>query len=89
MSRLNVEIGERVHREMWRRRITQTALAERLELSQSSISRKLRGERAWDADDLAPVAEILGVSLDYLFFGDGPDDGSRTGSFSPPLVLVA
>lgn len=83
MSTINAEIGERVHRVMWSRRITQTAMAERLELSQSSMSRKLRGERPWDADDVLAVANALDVSVDYLFFGEpDPDPVVRTGRLS-------
>ena len=82
MSNINAAIGERVHRVMWKRRITQSALAEHLGMSQSAISRKLHGDRPWDADDIIHVADALGLTLDWLFFGDGetPDPEGSNGS---------
>ena len=80
MSSLNAAIGERVHRVMWTRRIPQSVIARELGLSQSAISRKLHGDRAWDADDVLAVAELLDLSLEYLFFGDGPEPEINTGS---------
>ncbi|WP_369408644.1 helix-turn-helix domain-containing protein [Cellulomonas triticagri] len=75
-------IGERVHQLMWRQRVSQTALAPRIGMQQASLSRKLRGERPWFAEDLIAVAGALGVSVGFLFGEemsprqDGPDGGS-------------
>ena len=59
-------IGERVHQLMFRQRITQTALAPQMGLSQAGLSRKLRGEVAWYARDIATAAHVLGVTPNDL-----------------------
>ncbi len=63
---LDCEIGRRVHALMWDKRITQTAMAPRMGLTQSVLGRKLRGVVTWTARDLAAAATILGVSIDEL-----------------------
>lgn len=60
-------IGDRVHQLMWRAKITQTALAPELGISQAALSHKLRGRRGWSADDLMTLARYFSVSIDYLF----------------------
>ncbi|WP_425560968.1 helix-turn-helix domain-containing protein [Leucobacter iarius] len=60
-------IGERVHQLMWRAKVSQTAFAPVLGLTQSGLSPKLRGKRGWSADELRAVASYFGVSIDYLF----------------------
>lgn len=60
-------IGERVHQAMWRGQVTQTALGPVLGMTQSALSAKLRGRRAFTADEILYVADIFGVSLDYLY----------------------
>jgi len=44
-------------------RITGAELARRLGRSQSSISRRLIGDAAWDVDELAAVARALDVDI--------------------------
>ena len=46
---VDAAIGERLHLWMWRNRINQAELAGRLEMTQSSLSRKLRGVSPWSA----------------------------------------
>jgi len=65
-------IGERLHTWMWRNRISQVDLAARLGISQPSIGRKLRGESAWSAGELARAAATLGVPVGW-FFGEAED----------------
>lgn len=63
----NLIMGERVHQTMWRGQVTQTALAPVLGMTQSALSAKLRGRRAFTSDEILKVADTFGVSLDYLF----------------------
>lgn len=63
-------IGERVHQLMWRSRLSQVAFAGAIGVTQSAISKKLRGERPWFAEELVSAASVLGVSIGYLF-GEG------------------
>ncbi len=75
-------IDERVHREMWSRRMTQTRLGATLGMSQTAISKKLRGERPWYAGEVLAVATTLGVSVASLYGVDdasvNPTDGPTT-----------
>lgn len=70
----HAEIGEAVHRVMWRQRMTQTALADRLDITQSTLSRKLRGERPWDAHEVRLAARALGTTVSELY-GEADDNG--------------
>ena len=63
----NKIMGERVHQVMWRGQVTQTAFAPVLGMTQSALSSKLRGRRAFTSDEILKVADTFGVSLDYLF----------------------
>ena len=62
----DAEVGRRVFHLMWDRKITQTAMAERLGLQQSALSKKLRGERRWFVSDLITVADVLDVTVGQL-----------------------
>ncbi|NCT90217.1 helix-turn-helix transcriptional regulator [Cellulomonas sp. APG4] len=63
---LDVEIGRNVHHLMWDRRLTQTAMSEAMGMTQSVLSKKLRGAITWTARDLAGAATVLGVTIDEL-----------------------
>ena len=63
MTSVDEVIGERVHGIMWRRRISQDALAPQLGIAQSALSRKMRGQVQWTARDVAVVAAVLGVEV--------------------------
>ncbi|MBN9209317.1 MAG: helix-turn-helix transcriptional regulator [Microbacterium ginsengisoli] len=71
---LDVTVGRRVHMIMWERRITQTALGRMVGIDQSSLGKRLRGERGWSLDDLRVVAEALNVSKAYLLGEEGHED---------------
>lgn len=64
---LDTALGERVHQLMWRAKISQTALAPKLGLTQAGLSKKLRGDRGWSLDEVLAVSDLFGVSLNYLF----------------------
>lgn len=62
-------VGENVRAEMARRQISQTAVALQLSMSQASVSSRLRGEIAFDVNELHCVASFLGVPVEVLLAG--------------------
>lgn len=88
-SRLGAEIRSR----MARYNISQTALASAMGLSQSQISKRLRGAIAFNTDELEQVANVLQTTVVSLLTGtetaprpDGPrgGDGVRREGIEPP-----
>ena len=59
-------VAATIRAELARRRIPQTIVAERLGMSQPSLSRRLTGDTPFDVNELAIVAEILGIPLATL-----------------------
>ena len=55
------QVGERVHQAMWRQRLQQSEVAPALGITQSTLSRKIRGQRTWSVEDLLRVAGALNV----------------------------
>jgi transcriptional regulator with XRE-family HTH domain len=53
-------VGQNLHMTMWRRGIPQTRLAERLGVTQGTLSRKLRGKSPWTLDEVYAAAAALG-----------------------------
>lgn len=51
---------------MARNRVTQQALAGAVSLSQAALSRRLRGEVAFDINELTAVASYLAIPLSNL-----------------------
>jgi len=64
---VDAEIGRRVFHKMWDMKITQTQMGARIGVGQSTLSKKLRGERPWYSAELRIAADTLGVSVGYLF----------------------
>jgi len=62
----NAIARERVMTLMWRASITQTKLAPVLGMTQSTLSGKLKGKSAFTLDEILVIADMFGVSLDYL-----------------------
>ena len=62
-------ISENVRAEMARRRVTQTQLAESLNISRPGLSARLSGKTLWGINELIPVADALGVNVATLIFG--------------------
>lgn len=77
---VDAQIGERLHTWMWRNRIPQTGFADVLGISQQSLGRKLRGDSAWTAGELARAAAALGVPVGWLF---GEDESVRPKGLEP------
>ncbi|WP_430600877.1 helix-turn-helix domain-containing protein [Brevibacterium sp. K72] len=59
-------VGTRVHMLMWERGMTQVALAPLLGITQTGLSKKLKGRVGWSVSDLLAVARELGTSVAYL-----------------------
>ena len=82
---LDAAVGRRVHHLMWDRRITQTALGRALNIDQSGVGRRLRGETGWSLNHLAAAASALGTSMAYLLGEDeNPQPGGAGGGSSLP-----
>lgn len=62
----NQAVGEKVHSLMWRKRISQQALAKALGTTQSSVSKKVHGARPFTLDELMTTATVLGVKPSEL-----------------------
>ena len=59
----NAAVGSTVNQYLFEAGITRTKIAEVLEINQSAISKKLRGQTGWDAEDLATTAAFLGIEV--------------------------
>ena len=59
-------VGANVRAEMARRRISQTSIADEVGMTQSAISRRLRGVTPFDVSTLALVAACLNVPVASL-----------------------
>lgn len=76
-DRLTEIVAAEVRAHMARARINQTQLAGALGLTQSSVSKRLRGVVAFNTDELQTVANLLGVHPAELL-------GGNAGSPIPP-----
>jgi transcriptional regulator with XRE-family HTH domain len=56
-------VGTRVHMAMFTRRVRQTQLSSEIGITQSTLSKKIHGQRPWTLDELAAAARALGVPL--------------------------
>ncbi len=56
-----IEVGVKIHTEMFRQRMSQQELAVRLGLTQVSVSRKLRGLTGITVPELMQIGRVLGV----------------------------
>lgn len=73
---VDYKIGARIHTLMWHAKVTQTNLAKLLGVQQSAVSKKLRGERSFSAEELLTIAQHFGVSVAVLF---GEKENGPTG----------
>jgi transcriptional regulator with XRE-family HTH domain len=67
-------VGGRIKEARAKERRTQDDLARVLDLDKSAISRIEKGERGLAAAELAVLAPFLGVSADFLLFGEQEDE---------------
>lgn len=52
---------------MWRQGVTLKAMAERIDVNATGLGKKLKGQRGFAPQEIADLAEVLGVSVGYLF----------------------
>lgn len=81
-ARLTDRVADEVRANMARARMTQTDLAGVLGLTQSAVSKRLRGKIAFSVDELEMVADALGVHPAVLLGGIGSNNPSPTGPFT-------
>lgn len=62
VSSVDVSIGRQVHELLWTRGVRQQPVYEALGIGRSTLTKKLRGEIRWYAEDLVVVAGLLGVA---------------------------
>lgn len=63
---MDAAVGRRVHLLMWDRKITQAALGAQIGVDQSSLAKRLRGDRGWTVAHLVAVANALNTTVAYL-----------------------
>lgn len=78
-SRLSDRVAAEVRANMARARMTQTDLALALGLTQSAVSKRLRGKIAFSVDELEKIADVLGVHPATLLGGIGGNGPSPLG----------
>lgn len=66
MQTPSAEVGANIRAEIARRGIHQTDLAAQLGISQSALSKRLRGTTPLDINEVADIAAALGVPLSTL-----------------------
>lgn len=79
-GRLREHVAEEIRVLLARRKMSATQLARLTGLKQSSLSRRMTGETAFDMDDLELIADVLGVSVTDLMpqrTGAAPDPNRR------------
>ncbi len=74
-------VGRRVHMLMWDQKVTQVQLGGRIGMDQSSLGKRLRGERGWTVDQLLTMARVFNTTVSYLV---GETDEVRPEGFEPP-----
>lgn len=65
-GRLREHVAEELRVLLARKRISATELARRTGIKQSTLSRRMTGETAFDMDDLETIADALGVDVHDL-----------------------
>ena len=67
-------------------RISKRKLASQMGLTEQSVGNRLAERRAWTVDDIATMADIFGVSTDYLF-GREPMDSAKPVNAVGPAAM--
>ena len=62
-EQFTVRVAAEVRAEMARQKISQETLCQRIGISQSTLSRRITGEYAFDTTELARIAAVLGVPV--------------------------
>ncbi|KMV23362.1 helix-turn-helix domain-containing protein [Mycobacterium heckeshornense] len=65
-SKHAIRVGDNVRAEMARKKLSQTAIAERLNITQQKLSRCISGRQAFRVDELQQIADVLEVRVSDL-----------------------
>jgi transcriptional regulator with XRE-family HTH domain len=60
-------VAANVRAELARHMVSQAAIADKLHLGHSAMSRRLRGETQFRADELKRIAEHLGIGVEVFY----------------------
>ena len=66
----NRKIGERINKELANQGLTQSYLADELDVEQSTVNKYVNGNTGLSLEKAVQIAEILGTGLDYLVYGE-------------------
>lgn len=81
---MDVTLGERIYQERTARRLSQTELAEALEVSRQSVSKWETNASVPDLDKLVRMCELFEVSMDSLVRGMDPQEPKD----NPPAAVA-
>lgn len=65
-TKFSTQVTGAIRAELARRDVDGVELAEPLSLSRNSVYARLRGERPFDTDEIAAVADFLGMTVEAL-----------------------
>ncbi len=74
------ELGNKIAKKRKDIGLTQIELAEKLSVTRQTVSRWEAGSVMPDIDKISDIADLLGVSCDYLLRDDAVEEGSATNS---------
>ena len=77
----NTYIGERIQKCRMAKGLSQEALSEAVDISQSYLSKIETGSEKPGRDLIRRICEILGISTDYIYYGLPEDENPRASGF--------
>ena len=80
-------VGERIRKGRKSMGWKQIDLASKAEISKSFLSNIENGKTRASGDSLLKIAQVLGVSIDFLLTGKSTDETSRPKSIEIPAIL--
>ncbi|MBR2040756.1 MAG: helix-turn-helix transcriptional regulator [Oscillospiraceae bacterium] len=84
-----MDFGRKVKYIMKQRGITQSWLAQKIGITEATLSRYVNNSRKPQADIAADIAEVLDISLDYLMGISGCPSPIKTMSTEETLLISA
>ena len=79
-------VGEQAHMMLWRAGVPQKRMAEVVGVTQSTLSKKMRGDVPWTVDELVAAAGFLGVDAAVLL--PRVDSNHQPAGYRYPLLAV-
>ncbi len=83
------EMGNKIAQKRKDLGLTQTEFAEKLNVTRQTVSRWEAGTVMPDIDKISDIADVLGVSCDYLLKDDMTEDSAPSGRAVSRLLLDA